>query len=146
LQATSAAGVVLSRAIVRDLVEPSRAASMIGYITMGMALAPMVAPTIGGLLEERYGWQSSFLLLWFISVIAFLFILFDLSETLQTRNSSFFAQFRTYPELFRSRRFWAYVMSASFTGGQFYAFLGGGPYVATEIMHLTPSYYGMLFG
>src|SRR5690606_8378275 len=122
LQACSAAGVVLSRAIVRDLVEPNRAASMIGYITMGMAVAPMVAPAIGGLLDERFGWQATFVLMLLIGIVSFLFILFDLGETHHTRNSSFLAQLRTYPELLTSRRFWGYVLIASFTSGQFYAF------------------------
>lgn len=146
LQAFSAAGLVLSRAIVRDLVEPAAAAGMIGYITMGMALAPMIAPAIGGLLDERYGWQATFVLMLLIGIVSFLFILFDLSETHHARNPSFMTQVRTYPELLLSSSFWGYVLIASFTSGQFYAFLGGGPFVATEIMHLSPSGYGLLFG
>jgi MFS family permease len=60
LQSFSAAGMVLARAIVRDTVASDQAASRIGYITMGMALVPMVAPVIGGVLEEIHGWQASF--------------------------------------------------------------------------------------
>ncbi len=146
LQAFSAAGVVLSRAIVRDLVEPERSASMIAYITMGMALAPMIAPTIGGFLDEYFGWQASFLALLAFGILIFLFILFDLGETHHARSSSMLAQMRSYPELLLSPRYWAYVMVAAFTSGQFFAFLGGGPFVATEIMELTPSQYGMSFG
>ena len=62
LQAFATAGIVLSRAIVRDTVEASEAASAIGYITMGMALVPMIGPMIGGVLDEIYGWQSTFVL------------------------------------------------------------------------------------
>ncbi|MFA7670371.1 MAG: MFS transporter, partial [Burkholderiaceae bacterium] len=54
------AGIALSRAIVRDLYDRTQAASMIGYVTMGMAVAPMVAPTIGGLLEALHGWRAAF--------------------------------------------------------------------------------------
>src|SRR5215213_3056608 len=50
------AGITLSRAIVRDLYDRDHVASMLGYVTMGMAVAPMVAPTIGGVLETLYGW------------------------------------------------------------------------------------------
>src|SRR5690606_24670108 len=128
-QAFSAAGVVLSRAIVRDLVEPARAASMIGYITMGMALAPMIAPAIGGVLEERHGWQATFLLLLGCGIVALLFVVIDLSETHHVRSSSIMAQVRSYPELLTSRRYWGYVLAASFTAGQFFAFIGGGPFV-----------------
>lgn len=146
LQAFSAAGMVLSRAIVRDLVEPNRAASMIGYVTMGMALAPMVGPVIGGLLEQRYGWQSTFVLAFGFGLMAFIFVLVDLGETNRTPTSSFAAQFRAYPELLKSRRFWGYALTAGFTSGQFFAFLGGGPFVASEILHLSPAEYGLYFG
>ena len=47
VQAVIAAGMVLSRAIVRDIATPERAASMIGYVTMGMTLVPMIGPIIG---------------------------------------------------------------------------------------------------
>ena len=60
LQATIASGIVLSRAIVRDMVPPDQAASLIGYVTMGMSLMPMVGPMIGGFLDESFGWQSVF--------------------------------------------------------------------------------------
>src|SRR5690606_11396506 len=63
LQAFAASGMVLSRAIVRDTVETNEAASRIGYITMGMTLAPMIGPFVGGLLDELYGWQATFHLL-----------------------------------------------------------------------------------
>ncbi|MEZ5811091.1 MAG: multidrug effflux MFS transporter [Rhizobiaceae bacterium] len=146
LQAFSAAGMVLSRAIVRDLVEPNRAASMIGYVTMGMALAPMVGPVLGGLLEQQYGWQSTFMLAFAFGLMAFIFVLFDLGETNRNPTSNFAAQFRAYPQLLSSRRFWGYALTAGFTSGQFFAFLGGGPFVASEILHLSPAEYGLYFG
>src|SRR6056297_1546757 len=63
LQAAVAVGLVLSRAIVRDMVPQAEAASMIGYVTMGMALVPMVAPMIGGALDQAFGWHATFVLL-----------------------------------------------------------------------------------
>ena len=53
-------GITLCRAIVRDLYGRNEVASMIGYVTMGMAVAPMVAPTIGGVLATFFGWRASF--------------------------------------------------------------------------------------
>lgn len=145
LQAFSAAGMVLSRAIVRDTVETNEAASRIGYITMGMTLAPMVGPLIGGILDELYGWKASFGLLMAFGVIAFIVIYFDLGETNAQRSASMTAQVKNYPELFRSRRFWGYTATAAFASGAFFAFLGGGPYVATQMLHLSPSGYGLYF-
>ena len=51
LQAGVVSGMVLSRAIVRDIVGTDQAASMIGYVTMGMTLAPMIGPALGGIME-----------------------------------------------------------------------------------------------
>jgi MFS transporter, DHA1 family, multidrug resistance protein len=62
LQTVVAVGLVLSRAIVRDMVPMDEAASMIGYVTMGMSLAPMVGPMVGGFLDQAFGWRSVFAL------------------------------------------------------------------------------------
>ena len=61
LQASIATLMVVSRAIVRDMASPEKAASMLGYVTMGMSVAPMIAPSIGGLFETYYNWQATFL-------------------------------------------------------------------------------------
>ncbi|WEX07236.1 multidrug effflux MFS transporter [Chelativorans sp. AA-79] len=145
LQAFSASGMVLSRAIVRDTVGSDEAASRIGYVTMGMTVAPMVAPLIGGILDEAYGWQSTFHLTLLLGGLALLLAYLDLGETNMRPSSSIAAQFRAYPELFRSRRFWGYAATAGFASGAFFAFLGGGPFVATEILGLSPSGYGTYF-
>lgn len=146
LQSFSAAGMVLARAVVRDTVDAAQAASKIGYITMGMALVPMVGPILGGFLEELYGWKSNFILMLFAGLFTFALVWLDLGETNHVRSSSFLAQFRAYPSLFGSPRFWGYSGTAAFTSGAFFAFLGGGPYVATEVLHLSPSQYGFYFG
>ena len=145
VQAASAAGMVLSRAIIRDTVGPNEAASKIGYVTMGMALVPMVAPVIGGMLDELYGWESTFYLTLAFGAVAFLVVYLDLGETNASRSASMTAQMRNYPELARSRRFWGYAATAGLTSGAFFAFLGGGPFVATEILHLSPTQYGLYF-
>lgn len=146
MQSFSAAGFVLARAIVRDTVDTERTASQIGYVTMGMALTPMIAPFVGGYLDELYGWQASFWLSAIFGVIALVIVWIDLSETNLYKSSSIGAQFRSYPELFRSPRFWGYTLTAMFASGVFFAFLGGGPFVSTEMLHLTPSQYGFYFG
>lgn len=145
MQAFAAAGMVLSRAIVRDTVGADEAASRIGYITMGMTLAPMLGPLIGGFLDELYGWKATFYLILGFGIISFLVVYLDLGETNRTLSASMTAQVKNYPELFRARRFWGYTATAAMASGAFFAFLGGGPYVATEILDLTPSQYGMYF-
>jgi len=146
MQATVASAIALSRAIVRDTVGPDEAASRIGYVTMGMAVAPMIGPMIGGFLDQTLGWQA---VIWatlgFGAVVTWL-IWADLGETNTHKSASFGAQFRAYPELGRSRRFWGYSATAAFASGAFFAFLGGGPYVATEILGMSPAALGFYFG
>jgi len=146
LQASSAGGMVLSRAAIRDTVDTAEAASMIGYVTMGMSVVPMIGPMIGGFLDELYGWQATFLLMLSFGIVALAVIYLDFGETNHHRAASLGEQFRSYPELLSSRRFWGYTATAAFTSGAFFAFIGGGPYVASEMLKLSPSQYGFYFG
>ncbi len=145
-QAFSAAGMVLSRAIVRDTVEHmDDAASLIGYVTMGMSVVPMIAPTVGGVLDELYGWQATFWAVVIFASLSLVLVYFDLGETNRNPSPALMSQVRNYPELLRSRRFWGYALTAGFCSGAFFAFLGGGPLIATDYLHLSPSTYGIYF-
>ncbi|MFM2365996.1 MAG: hypothetical protein RIR95_604 [Pseudomonadota bacterium] len=145
MQAVIAAGMVLSRAIVRDMVSDAEAASMIGYVTMGMSLVPMIGPVIGGFLDEAWGWQANFGLLLVLGVLVLALCWADLGETATLRPISFSDQLRQYPSLLTSPRFWGYCLSAAFASGCFFAYLGGAPYVGTQVFELSSSQIGMLF-
>jgi DHA1 family bicyclomycin/chloramphenicol resistance-like MFS transporter len=146
IQAGIATGMVLSRAIVRDMVPAEQSASMIGYVTMGMSLVPMAAPAIGGYLDSLFGWQANFSMLLVLGVIIGGIIYFDLGETNLNPSPNFMAQVRDYPELFRSRRFWGYALTAAFGSGSFFAFLGGAPFVGTNFFGLSSTGLGLYFG
>ena len=145
-QAAIAVGFVLSRAIVRDMVPEDQAASMIGYVTMGMSVVPMAGPVIGGALDEIFGWQATFALLALSGIGLFALIWADLGETGGRRQTSFLDQAREYPDLFRSQRFWGYCLSAAFASGAFFSYLGGAPFVGSEIFGLSPAALGIYFG
>ena len=144
-QAVIAAGMVLSRAIVRDMVPDAEAASMIGYVTMGMSLVPMIGPAIGGYLDAAFGWQANFALLLLVGLGVTALVWADLGETATLKDTSFGAQVRQYPGLLASRRFWGYCMAAAFSSGCFFAYLGGAPYVGTEVFALSSQEIGLLF-
>jgi DHA1 family bicyclomycin/chloramphenicol resistance-like MFS transporter len=145
-QAVIVAGMVLSRAVVRDMVSQDEAASMIGYVTMGMSLVPMVGPTIGGFLDEVFGWQANFAMLLLIGAVVLALAWADLGETARPSQVSLLGQFREYPELIASRRFWGYALSAAFSSGVFFAYLGGAPFVGSEVFGLSPAVLGLYFG
>jgi DHA1 family bicyclomycin/chloramphenicol resistance-like MFS transporter len=144
-QSSVVSGLVLSRAVVRDMHGPDKSASMIGYVTMGMALAPMFGPTIGGVIDETMGWRAGFFGIGGLGLLVGLLLWVDLGETNRARSASFGAQFRSYPELVGSRRFWGYALQAAFASGAFFAFLGGGPYVATYVLGMSPASLGLHF-
>lgn len=144
-QAVVATAMALSRAIVRDMVDEASAASMIGYITMGMSIVPMLGPIIGGALDEAFGWHANFAMLLAAGVLVMALTWLDLGETAQTRPASLLAQMRDYPALFASPRFWGYVLASSLASGVFFAFLGGAPFVGTEIYGLSPMWLGVYF-
>ena len=145
VQAAIVSGFVLARAVVRDMVPANQAASMIGYVTMGMSVVPMIGPTIGGILNDVAGWQASFALLAILGVGVLLLAFFDLGETNNAKSASFSQQFHAWPELLRSGRFWGYALTSTFSSGMFFCFLGGAPFVGTILYGLTPAMLGLQF-
>jgi MFS transporter, DHA1 family, multidrug resistance protein len=146
LQATIATGFVLSRAVVRDMVAQDQAASMIGYVTMGMSVVPMIGPVIGGALDEIFGWRASFTLLGIGGLGLLVLVWADQGETKPMQSGGFAEQVRQYPALLRSQRFWGYCLAAAFASGAFFAYLGGAPFIGTEVFHLEPAILGFYFG
>lgn len=145
-QAVVVAGLVLSRAVVRDMVPDAQAASMIGYVTMGMALVPMVAPLVGGALDELFGWQANFWLLIGLGLAVTALVWADLGETARGQGQTLRQQMQEAPELFASPRFWGYACATMFASGAFFAYLGGAPYVGSEVFGLSPALLGLFFG
>ena len=145
-QAIIAVAMVLSRAIIRDLYDQDHSASMIGYVTMGMAVVPMISPGIGGLIEEAVGWKGNFWLFFVTGGLLFWLVWADVGETAQPSSKSVLGQFREYPELLRSPRFWGYSLAAAFCSGSFFAYLGGAPFVGSTIFGMGEAELGFYFG
>lgn len=146
MQAVVVSAIVLSRASIRDVMDEAQAASRIGYVTMGMAIVPMIAPAIGGVLDEVFGWRGSFglMLLAGIGVLALSWR--DMGETKQDLGGPIKGLFDGVPELMRARRFWGYCMTATLASGAFFAYLGGVPFVGSQVFGLSPATLGLYFG
>ncbi|MCO4824158.1 MAG: multidrug effflux MFS transporter [Amylibacter sp.] len=145
IQAVVVASFVLSRAAARDIAGTKDAASMMGYIAMGMSVAPMLGPTIGGFLQEAFGWTAPFWALSCLGVLVLFLVFRDMGETNLTPSSSMSEQVRQYPQLLTSRRFWGYALANMFASGVFFSLLGGAPFVGTEVYGLSPSTLGLYF-
>ncbi|WP_171231218.1 multidrug effflux MFS transporter [Ruegeria sp. HKCCA4812] len=145
-QAVVVVGMVLSRAAVRDMYDQDQAASMIGYVTMGMAVVPMIGPAIGGLLEESFGWKANFWLPFALGALTLALTFADFGETSAKSGKTLVQQFKEYPELLTSPRFWGYSLSCALSSGTFFAYLGGAPFIGTELFGLSAAQVGIYFG
>ena len=146
LQAAIISGHAVSRAVIRDSAHAQKAASLMGYLSIAWAIAPMLGPVFGGALDQLFGWRASFwaFLGFGAAVLALCWV--DLGETNKTPSETFAKQFQTYPKLFRSRRFWGYSLCMAFSVGAFYAFLGGAPLVAATVFQMSPATLGFYMG
>jgi len=141
------AGIVLSRAIIRDIYDRERSAQMLAYITAAMVLAPMMAPIIGGNLYDWLGWQSIF---WFViafGIFATVSCFLWLHETHFDRGvtATFGSLLSGFGYLMRLRRFRGYALQVAFTTASFYSFLGGASAVAINVYGTSASGYGWWF-
>jgi MFS transporter, DHA1 family, multidrug resistance protein len=139
------AGMVLSRAIVRDLFERDRAASALATISMAMTLAPSLAPAVGAFLAEWAGWRADFALLGVVGVAVSMLVLMRLPET--RANAATLdrpGMIWAFANLLGSRRFLAFALATSFTSASWFTFLASAPYLLSELLHKPPSTYGLM--
>jgi len=140
-------GLVLARAIVRDLHARDRAASELAYVTMGMSLMPMVAPSIGGALDEVFGWRASFaLILAFVTIVAAASFV-RCPETNQHRIASIepVQLARGWTSLLGSRAFVGYTLAMTANTMAFFSFLVAAPYLTVSVLGRPPVEYGFWF-
>lgn len=144
-QAVIAPTYAVSLSVIRDTTNKEQAASRFGYLAMAWAIAPMLGPTAGGLIDQALGWRASFYVLALLGMAVFALCWTDLRETNNSRSSSMLEQYRAYPKLLGSKRFLAYCLCMAFSVGAFYAFLSGSP-LAAEALELSPAALGLWMG
>ena len=143
LQALGSSGaIVLARAIVRDLYSGARAGRELSLMGAIMALAPVGAPMIGGVLQTAFGWRSHFVLQIAFGLIAALFVWRKLPETLRAQTPGPFSGYR---EIMRNRAVLAYIgmLAISFAG--VFAWISGASFVLQEIYGLSALQFGLAF-
>src|SRR5436305_3161841 len=146
LQAVIAPAYAVSVAIIRDFSAGNKAASYIGYVAMASAVAPMLAPMLGGALDELYGWRASFWAFLAMGGAVLALCWLDLRETNKTPADTFGRQFRSYGKLVGSRRFWGYALCMTFSRGAFFIFIGGASLVAVSAFRISTAQLGFYMG
>ena len=142
----AAAGVALSRAIIRDLYDRDRAAGMIGLVVGVMMVAPMVGPLIGGLLETSFGWRTIFYLLGTLSILIAIWAVATLPETRRVQADGRPRNWRDdIRALMHSTEYHGYILCVMFAAATFFIFAGGGAYVTVLQMGRSSAEYGAWF-
>jgi len=141
-------GIVLTRAIVRDIYSGARAGRELSLIASVMALAPVLAPIVGGVLQTGFGWRAVFLTLAAAGLVGVIVVWMLLPETLKARAAepvSMTSMFRSYRVVARNSSYLAYlsITSASFAG--LFAWISGAAFVLQGLYGLTPFDFGVAF-
>ncbi len=142
------AGLVVGRAMVRDLYDTDRAASMIAYLTMAAVVVPTLAPLIGGYLEEWYSWSASFVFILAMTILFLIAALLFAHETLppsKRHEGHFLELFTSFGQLLRNPAFNGYAFQVSFSTAAYFAFLGGTPFVMITLMGGSPAELGLYY-
>ena len=146
LQGGIIGGYALSLAIVRDTRTEREAVSLIGYIGMGMAIAPMIGPMLGGVLDTFFGWRSVFSFYAVAGIGLLLLCWVDLGETKPQRLEDAATPVPGTTTLIREPLFWAYALCSTLSVGAFYIFLTGAPLVAQSMFNVTTAELGFYIG
>lgn len=145
LQGPAIAGYAISLASIRDTAG-DLAASRIGYVSSAWAVAPMVGPSVGGLLDAWLGWRSNFAAFAVLGAACFCLAVCYLPETNRDRSTSMVRQFIGYGRLLHSAQFWAYGLCMAFAIGTLYVFIGGAPIVAAQMTQMPAAMVGLYMG
>ena len=143
------AGMVITRAVVRDRYAPREMARIFSQLMLVMGVAPILAPLIGSTLLGLAGWRGIFFALAAFGVACGLALALRLDESLPPERrlrAGASVIVRTYRDLLRDPRFLAPVLGAGLLWSTMFVYIGGAPFLYMERFHVTPSVFGVLFG
>jgi MFS transporter, DHA1 family, multidrug resistance protein len=148
LQALGAcAGIVISRAIVRDKFHAREAARVFSLLMLIMGIAPILAPLGGGYIATQVGWRFIFWILVVLSSLMLLCQFFFLPEThVDPKKNSPKEILRIYQGILKSRPFVGNTMASAFAQAGMFAYITGSPWVFMNHFGLSPAHYAWVFG
>ncbi len=143
------AGMVASRAMVRDLFPVKETAKVFSTLILIMGIAPMVAPTLGGVVVEALGWRAVFVILGGFSLLILLIIFFLTPES-KGPDKEFSLMpgsvLKKYLEVGRNPIFLVYGLAGAFGMAAMFAYISGSPYVIMEYLGFSETEFGWIFG
>jgi len=145
----SCAGMVIARAMVRDLFPPMEGAKVLSLLMLVSGLAPILAPLLGGYMLLFTSWHGIFLFLTGMGILAFLSAWLGLPETRPANPAVSIRPdrvLRQYGAVLADRRFLGYALSAALPFSSMFAYIAGSPVVVIDLYGVPPSIYGWIFG
>lgn len=143
------AGLVITRAIVRDRTDMRGAARAFSTLILVMGLAPILAPSLGSAMLLWLGWRGIFATLALFAAACLVAVHFTLTESLDPARTSALnpgAVLRRYGALLRHPRLMLYSLTSSLAMAGMFAYITGSPHVLIELFGVAPAHYGLVFG
>ncbi len=143
--AGAACGIVLARAMVSDVYGTDRLGKMIAYLTTAYVIGPLTAPPIGGLLIDRFGWQSILIVPAAFGLVAIVIAVTVIGETCPPRGTTRPGLILGYRRLFGAPVFTLYALNPAFFTGAFFAQGTAAAYLMIEVLQRPAAEFGTLF-
>ncbi len=146
---SGSASMVIPRAIVRDLADGHAAAKLMSRLILVMGAAPILAPTLGGLVLTIGSWRTIFWMSTVYGAICSVLVWRLLPDTMAAHHRVRLGAaglLARYISVGRDRTFLSYALMGGFAMFGMFAYIGGSPPVLIERFHFSPAQYGMLFG
>lgn len=141
------AGIVIARAMVRDLFEHRESARVFSLLMLVMGVAPILAPLIGGYIAIYFGWRSIFFILAVFSAVSFAAVYVFLSETREPNPDVHLNRtFSTYWNIFKDKEFLGFTFAGGLAQAGMFAYITGSPFVFINLFQIPAESYGWIFG
>ena len=146
--ASGSAGIVISRAMVRDMYSGSEMTKFFSLLMLVNGAAPILSPVIGGQLLKVTSWHGVFVVLGAICVFMLVSVVFVLPETLppeERATGGLTETLSTYKKLLKDRLFMGYALSQGLVLGAMFAYISGSPFVLQNIYGASPQEFSLFF-
>jgi len=142
------AGIVISRAAVRDLYAGSELTRFFSLLMLVNGVAPIIAPVLGGQVLQVASWRGIFFILAGLGAMMTVIVLWAFRETLPVKLRStggFSNTMRSFRILIHNRTFMGYALIQGFSSAALFAYISGSPFVMQNIFGFSPQMFSLLF-
>lgn len=145
---TGAAGIVIARAVVRDMHNGVELTKAFAFLALINGAAPILAPVSGGFILNFGSWKLVFFIIGIIGVLLFVSVAWWLKESLpvtERAEGSIFQVIKTFGDLIKNKVFMGVALTQALVMSSMFAYISGSPFVLQNIYEVTPQQFSMIF-